>query len=28
MKPEDIWMIILVGFNILFVTAFGIGLFG
>jgi hypothetical protein len=28
MKKEDMWMIILVGFSILWVTAFGIGLFG
>ena len=28
MKKEDLWMIILVGFSILWVTAFGVGLFG
>jgi len=28
MKKEDMWMIILVGFSILWVAAFGIGIFG
>jgi len=28
MKKEDIWMIILVAFSILWTAAFGIGLFG
>ena len=28
MKKEDIWMIILVGFSILWTAAFGIGVFG
>jgi hypothetical protein len=28
MKKEDLWMIILVGFSILWTAAFGIGVFG
>jgi len=28
MKKEDMWMIILVGFSILWTAAFGIGIFG
>jgi len=28
MKKEDIWMIVLVGFSILWTAAFGIGIFG
>jgi len=28
MKKEDLWMIVLVGFSILWVAAFGIGIFG
>jgi len=28
MKKEDVWMIILVGFSILWTAAFGIGIFG
>jgi len=28
MKKEDVWMIVLVGFSILWTAAFGIGIFG